>query len=138
MAYSHRLAYVGSSRCDVTIKAYSYARYSTAVQGQGDSLRRQLKGCVDWVAEFEKNTGISLELDTRLRDLGVSSYTGVNRVRGALGSFLARVEWGEIERGSYLCVDSMDRLSRENETRVLNIVNGGAKPGQWGAVKPGH
>lgn len=97
-------------------KAYSYSRYSNATQGEGDSLRRQLKGCFDWATRH------GLELDTSHRDTGVSGFTGVNRIRGALGSFLAKVETGEIERGSYLLVDSLDRLSRENETRVLNLL----------------
>jgi len=97
-------------------KAYAYSRYSNATQGTGDSMRRQLKGCFDWADKHD------LELDTTHRDTGVSGFTGLNRISGALGSFLVKVETGEIERGSYLLVDSLDRLSRENETRVLNML----------------
>lgn len=96
--------------------AYAYSRYSSAAQAQGDSLRRQLKASFDFA---EKH---GLELDTTLQDLGVSGYTGLNRIKGALGSFIRRVEAGEIARGSYLLVDSMDRFSRESETQVLNML----------------
>jgi DNA invertase Pin-like site-specific DNA recombinase len=99
-------------------KAYAYSRYSNATQGDGDSLRRQLKACFDWA------TANDLELDTTHRDTGVSGFTGVNRIKGALGSFLAKVETGEIEHGSFLLVDSLDRLSRESETVVLNMLSG--------------
>jgi len=54
----------------------------------------------------------------------VSGYTGLNRIKGALGSFIRRVEAGEIAKGSYLLVDSMDRFSRESETQVLNMLTG--------------
>lgn len=102
----------------MSAKAYAYSRYSSAAQATGDSLKRQLKAS----QEFADNHG--LELDTRHRDLGVSAFTGDNRVRGALGSFIKSVEKGEIERGSYLLIDSMDRLSRESETEVLHLLTG--------------
>lgn len=104
-------------------KAYAYSRYSSAAQASGDSLKRQLKAS----QEFADKHG--LELDTRHRDLGVSAYTGANRVKGALGSFVASVERGEIERGSFLLVDSMDRLSRESETEVLYLLTGLTRAG---------
>jgi DNA invertase Pin-like site-specific DNA recombinase len=103
--------------------AYAYSRYSSAAQAEGDSLRRQLAGCFEWA---EKH---GLELDTSLRDHGVSGFTGLNRIRGALGSFLHRVELGQIEDGSYLLVDSMDRLSREKEGEVLHLLTGLTRKG---------
>jgi DNA invertase Pin-like site-specific DNA recombinase len=87
-------------------KAYSYTRFSSARQAAGDSLRRQLAAAYAYADEH------GLELDTSLQDLGVSGYTGANRTRGALKVFLDQIERGEIERGSYLLIDSMDRLSR--------------------------
>lgn len=98
--------------------AYAYSRFSNAAQSEGDSLRRQLKASYDFAEKFD------LELDTTLRDLGVSAFKGVNRIKGALGSFISRVNSGEIEKGSYLLVDSMDRFSRESETQVLNMLTG--------------
>jgi DNA invertase Pin-like site-specific DNA recombinase len=87
--------------------AYSYSRYSSKAQAQGDSLRRQLASAYAYAEDHK------LALNTELQDLGLSGYTGANRYKGALASFLARIEAGEIERGSYLLIDSVDRLSRE-------------------------
>jgi DNA invertase Pin-like site-specific DNA recombinase len=100
------------------IKAYAYSRFSHPSQRIGRGLERQLKGCRAWAAKHD------LELDISHHDPGLSGFTGMNRVKGALGTFLAKVENGEIEKGSYLLVDSLDRLSRENETRVLNMLTG--------------
>lgn len=104
-------------------KAYSYIRFSTPEQAQGDSLRRQTADAEAWCAER------GLELDDTLRDLGVSAYHGVNRTTGALKSFLDLVEKGKVERGSYLIVESLDRLSREAvldaATGLLALINAG-------------
>lgn len=88
-------------------KAYSYIRFSSPEQAQGDSLRRQISMAEDWAKER------GLTLDSSLRDLGVSAFHGANRTSGALKSFLEHVETGEIQEGSYLIVESLDRLSRE-------------------------
>lgn len=99
-------------------RAYIYSRYSSAKQAEGDSLRRQYDEC------FEFAGTLGVPIDATLTDEGLSGYTGLNRIKGALGSFLKRVERGEIGRGSYLLVDSMDRISREDETVVLNLLTG--------------
>lgn len=103
----------------MAVKAYSYMRFSSAAQAEGDSLRRQLKAAHDWAARHPE-----VELDTTTRDLGVSAFKGEHRVRGALSSFLERVREGKIERGSYFLVESFDRLSRENETVAINLLTG--------------
>ena len=70
-----------------------------------------------------------LALDESLRDLGVSAYRGTNRAVGALRSFLDLVENGQVERGSYLIVESLDRLSREAvldaAARLLDLIRAG-------------
>ncbi|HXQ45394.1 MAG TPA: recombinase family protein, partial [Caulobacteraceae bacterium] len=91
-------------------KAYAYSRFSSHAQAEGDSLRRQLS------AAFAYAEAHNLDLDTTLRDLGVSAFTGDNRMKGALKLFKDRVARGEVERGSYLLIDSFDRLSRETVT----------------------
>lgn len=88
-------------------RVYSYIRFSTPEQARGDSLRRQTAAADLWCAER------GLMLDTSLRDEGVSAFRGANRDVGVLGRFLALVDAGEIEPGSYLLVESLDRLSRE-------------------------
>lgn len=104
-------------------KAYSYIRFSTPEQARGDSLRRQIEAAEAWCRER------GLKLDDSLRDLGISAYYGTNRTTGALRRFLDLVESGRIERGSYLVVESLDRLSRETvmdaATRLLDLIRAG-------------
>jgi DNA invertase Pin-like site-specific DNA recombinase len=104
-------------------KAYSYVRFSTPEQAKGDSLRRQIEAARNWC---EKH---GLILDDSLRDLGVSAYRGTNQTVGALRKFLDLVERGRVERGSYLIVESLDRLSRETvldaAARLLDLIRAG-------------
>ena len=90
-------------------KAYSYIRMSTDVQRKGDSLRRQLEASRRYAAAND----LELVEDFRLEDLGVSAFKGANVTSGALGHFLAAVREGRVEKGSYLIVESLDRLSRQ-------------------------
>lgn len=105
------------------IRAYSYVRMSTRKQLRGDSLRRQLERSKAFADEH------SLLLDDSLQDLGVSAWKGRNFKTGALGRFLAMVESGQIPRGSYLLIESLDRLSREAVpdalTLFMAIINAG-------------
>ncbi len=90
------------------ITAYSFTRFSTPAQTKGDSVRRQLAKAERFAAER------GLNLDTSLRLNGVSAFKGKHRKKGALAEFLAQIEAGEIARGSFLIVENIDRLSREN------------------------
>jgi DNA invertase Pin-like site-specific DNA recombinase len=90
-------------------KAYSYKRFSTPAQEQGDSLRRQTAMAEAWAAR----AGVPLDCELNLTDKGVSAYTGANRDVGNLGAFLRAVEEGTVPKGSWLLVESLDRLSRE-------------------------
>lgn len=65
-----------------------------------------------------------LELDDKLtfQDLGVSAFRGVNEEEGHLGEFLALVESGDVPRGSYLLVESLDRLSRQKPRRAVKTL----------------
>lgn len=98
-------------------KAYSYVRMSTPEQLKGDSLRRQYARTLSYVEQH------NLELVDKFDDLGVSAYRGRNVEFGALSRFKALVESGDIERGSYLIVESMDRLSRQNAMRAFSELN---------------
>ena len=89
-------------------RAYSYLRFSTPDQSRGDSFRRQ----ADKARKFAAQNDLELSEDS-YQDLGVSAYRGRNIVEGQLGKFLEAVESGKIKRGSYLLVESLDRLSRE-------------------------
>jgi DNA invertase Pin-like site-specific DNA recombinase len=58
-----------------------------------------------------------------MRDEGVSGFSGRNRSdKAALGAFLSLVRAGEIPRGSYLLVESLDRLSREEAVPALSLL----------------
>lgn len=107
----------------MSAKAYSYIRFSTPEQARGDSLRRQTEMAAKWCKER------GIELDDTLRDLGVSAYHGANRTTGALRSFLELVESGKVGRGSYLIVESLDRISRETvmdaASRLFDLIRAG-------------
>lgn len=96
------------------VKAYSYIRFSTPKQAQGDSYRRQLQQAMDYCAEH------NLQLDDKtIDDFGTSAFRGANMSEGALGRFVDAVKYGEIEQGSYLLVESVDRLSRQAVEEAL-------------------
>jgi len=64
-----------------------------------------------------------LDLDPRsYRDLGVSAFRGANAETGMLGEFLELVREKTIPRGSYLLVESMDRLSRNKPRRAVRLL----------------
>jgi DNA invertase Pin-like site-specific DNA recombinase len=95
--------------------AYSYIRFSTTEQQKGDSLRRQ----IELSNIYAEENGLSIDTTLNLRDLGVSAYDGSNKTKGALGGFIKAVETGIVKSGSYLLVESLDRLSRENVNDAL-------------------
>jgi DNA invertase Pin-like site-specific DNA recombinase len=90
-------------------KAYSYLRLSSDVQIRGDGLRRQLQASREYAAV----NGLDLVEKDQLRDLGVSAFRGLNATDGALAGFLAAVSDKRVEPGSYLLIESLDRLSRQ-------------------------
>ncbi|EOX4081584.1 recombinase family protein [Vibrio alginolyticus] len=88
--------------------AYSYIRFSSEIQAQGDSLRRQTELTAKWC----EKEGYKLS-DTKFEDLGVSGWSGANAQEDAgLGKFIKACEQGKIRKGSVLLVESLDRLSR--------------------------
>ena len=106
-------------------KAYSYVRMSTDAQLKGDSKRRQLEMSAKYAAEND----LDLVPDSQLEDIGVSAFTGANTSTGALGIFLQAVRDKKVLEGSYLLVESFDRLSRQELTKALppflEIINSG-------------
>jgi DNA invertase Pin-like site-specific DNA recombinase len=97
-------------------QAYSYLRMSTDEQRKGDSLRRQL----DASKAYAEAHGLDLADEAQLQDIGVSAFKGKNVRDGALGRFLAAVEKGNVPRGSFLLVEALDRLSREEVRAALS------------------
>lgn len=108
-------------------KAYSYLRFSTPEQMQGDSFRRQTALAEKYAQQHQ------LELDTSLNfhDLGVSAYHGKNAsAEGQLGAFIEAIRKGLVPQGSYLLVESLDRISRQTARAALrkleDVVDAGA------------
>jgi DNA invertase Pin-like site-specific DNA recombinase len=101
--------------------AYSYIRFSHPDQAKGDSLRRQTELRDAWIARNQ----VTLDTALTLEDRGVSGYHGTHRGnpdRHALAAFVALVEKGQIARGSYLIVENLDRLSREDIVPALSLL----------------
>jgi DNA invertase Pin-like site-specific DNA recombinase len=110
--------------------AFSYLRFSSPEQAKGDSLRRQEQIRDAWLAR----SGAVLDTSLSLRDEGVSAFSGGHRQnpdRHALAAFLELVRRERIPRGSYLVVESLDRLSREHIrpalTLLLNLIDNGIR-----------
>lgn len=97
-------------------KAYSYLRFSTPDQLKGDSLRRQTEAA----RRYADAHGLDLDESLTFRDLGVSAFRGKNAVEGALAAFIEAVDTGRVKPGSYLLIESLDRLSRDRIMPALN------------------
>jgi DNA invertase Pin-like site-specific DNA recombinase len=110
--------------------AYSYLRFSSPQQASGDSIRRQVEKTEDWC----RRNKVQLDQSMSLRDEGVSAYKGKHRENPdthALATFVNAVRSGRVQPGSYLVVESLDRLSREKIrpalTLLLNLIEAGVK-----------
>jgi DNA invertase Pin-like site-specific DNA recombinase len=97
--------------------AYSYVRFSSPEQLKGDSIRRQ----VELSQKYADLHNLTLDDSLQLTDLGVSAYKGNNVDTGKLGFFIAAIESGRVTPGSYLLVESLDRLSRNEIFSALNL-----------------
>src|SRR5215831_7300039 len=106
-------------------KAYSYLRFSTPEQLQGDSQRRQFDAALNYARE----NGLELDEELTFHDLGKSAFRGANATTGKLAAFRRAVEDGRVEPGSYLLVEDFDRLSRMGPWDALpvfqEIINNG-------------
>ncbi|MDH0619179.1 recombinase family protein [Pseudomonas fulva] len=99
-------------------KAYSYIRFSTPEQAKGDSYRRQRAASEKFCLENDLELADTKEY--RYFDPGRSAYTGKNVDDSSdLGRFLKHVQDGKILPGSYLLIESLDRLSRDEVRNAL-------------------
>lgn len=107
------------------IRAYSYVRFSTPQQQEGASFQRQM----DKAKKFALERGLTLDRELSMTDLGVSAYRGKNARTGALAGFLEAVHKGYVAQGSYLLVENIDRLSRDDffeaQTLFQNLIVSG-------------
>jgi len=97
--------------------AYSYLRFSTPEQAKGDSQRRQSDAAKKYALEH------ALDLvDVTYEDLGVSAFRGANAETGMLGEFCDAVRSGVVPRGSWLLIESLDRLSRNRPRKAVRLL----------------
>jgi DNA invertase Pin-like site-specific DNA recombinase len=95
---------------------FSYIRFSTKKQLEGDSLRRQVDDGEAWISHNKHTLA-----DMKLRDLGVSAFRGKNKHAGALSKFLDAIQSGRVKPGSILLVENLDRLSREGMNEAKKV-----------------
>ncbi len=99
---------------------YSYVRFSDPAQAAGDSLRRQTDGSAE---AFCERQGVRLDTSLKMHDKGVSAFRGKHRGdKHALGKFLDLARRGRVPAGSFLIIENLDRLSREEIWSALELV----------------
>ncbi|MEG3164837.1 recombinase family protein [Sphingomonas sp. PB2P19] len=97
-------------------KCITYKRFSTKAQDKGSSLDRQTQA-IDTMVRDHK-----WEVIEEIEDLGSSAWRGDHLRSGNLGKFKDRVDAGEIEHGTILVIENIDRLSRENVKKARRWV----------------
>lgn len=97
--------------------AISYARFSSAGQADGNSIKRQIGDAEEYAAA----NGLTIDKTLSFTDQGVSAYDKSNVSKGALGRLLKAVEEGRIKAGTTLIVESFDRLSRATPIDALSV-----------------
>lgn len=101
-----------------TPRVYSYLRFSTPEQKQGDSLRRQ----TEEARAFAEKHGLVFDEDLCMKDEGLSGFYGENISKGVLGQFRDAIRAGKIPRGSILFVENVDRLGRQAFIDGIEII----------------
>lgn len=103
-------------------QVYSYIRFSSLQQKCGHSEKRQIEIKDTLAREFAKKVGLPFNESLNLADRGLSGYSGAHRKKGDLGRFLQMVDEGRIAKGSYLAVENLDRLSREEPILAIKTI----------------
>ncbi|HBY2477280.1 recombinase family protein [Raoultella ornithinolytica] len=99
------------------MKLYSYQRWSSAVQADGTSKARQSHAA----EQYAKANNLEL---VEIVDAGISGFKSVNSKSGALAQFLEAVDAGLIIKNSYLYVESLDRITRDEIDIALELFMG--------------
>lgn len=99
-------------------KAYSYIRFSSAEQAKGSSYARQREACEEYCRANQLE--LASESEYTFFDKGVSGFKGKHAEVGELAKIIALVQNGSIEAGSYLIVESLDRLGRDEVLSALS------------------
>jgi DNA invertase Pin-like site-specific DNA recombinase len=97
--------------------AYSYIRLSTEPQTRGHGRQRQLEES----AAYAKEHGLQLIDEGEPLEDVLSAFKGAHLKEGAFGRFLGRAKKGLIPKGSYLLVESLDRISRQEIQKSFRV-----------------
>lgn len=101
----------------MAVLAYCYMRLSTSEQLSGTGEQRQL----DMFEKYITANGLRMAGEV-LNDRGISAFKGSNVSDGELGKFLEAIDKGQVEPGSYLLVESLDRLTRQAPLPAIELV----------------
>ncbi|MEI7410916.1 recombinase family protein, partial [Pectobacterium aroidearum] len=93
---------------------YSYIRWSSDRQATGTTLERQMASA----KEFALLNGLEL---VEIIDPGVSAFRGKNTKSGKLGDFIDAVKERIIPDDSWLYVENLDRLTRQDVTTAQKL-----------------
>lgn len=98
------------------VKLFSYVRFSSGKQSDGQSVERQTETAIRIANQH------GLELDgLSFTDLGVSAFKGKNATQGNLREFINQIG-KRVPAGSWLVVENLDRLSRDDVLSALDIL----------------
>lgn len=100
-------------------EVYSYRRFSNIEQEKGTSLARQDK----YAYEIAEKYGLTVNEDLILTDKGLSAFHAEHKTKGAFGVFLSLVKSNHIKPGSFLIIESLDRMSREQVIQAQSTLN---------------
>ena len=105
-------------QCD-GMEAWIYARFSSDKQAEGYSLERQFSQGRAYVERM----GWTCTADQEIKDEGKSAFDGGNRLEGsALHEFERRARAGHFKHGVVLCVENIDRLSRQGAKASAQLI----------------
>jgi DNA invertase Pin-like site-specific DNA recombinase len=95
-------------------QALGYLRFSTKKQERGDSAERQLNA----IRAHAASKGWDLAESDVIKDLGRSAWKGDHLNSGKLRLLSERIMSGEIEPGTIIIVEALDRLSRQGPQKA--------------------
>lgn len=103
--------------------AFSYERFSSPAQADGDSLRRQNALHQGWL---KRHPQVRLDQSLRMSDRGVSGFSDDlwTNPKHAWCQFVRAVERSRVPAGSYLLIENLDRLARTNPLHSIPAILG--------------
>ncbi len=97
--------------------AISYVRFSSRKQAPGLSVVRQ----TELTRDFCQRHKLNLDESRSILDPALSGFRGANTAQGNLGTFIKAVKAGKIEVPIVLCVEALDRITRQEITQAVHL-----------------